>query len=481
MFLLKVIFLIAFFMILGFKKPGVGFIASLVTAIVWTVVSANTERWEIIIPAPVFFFVTLAAILLSRDDPDFERWPKILAKWILTIVVFLFLSVTACVLFGPAGFFGVALLVLFMFTIISYALTSRQATAVYVISTIGSSMRQNLPLTMALEMASGEERDVRSRTLRRIKKWLVQGYSLSESIRRGYPRCPGYAAAMMSAAEKIGQLPTAIQAIEADMVASTNERRKLRPVHPFYPVVLMTFMYFVVMGVMKYIIPIFSTVLEEMSEGVTLPAATRFMCNIARYGPGGFIFPILGIIIIVSIPLAIYIRFRPRRPGKPYLISRIFDFLKWHLPILHWFENNYSMVQMVELLRLSLNAGCTVNDAIANTLGLDVNNCFRKCVRRWLTRIEAGENISAAARESGLGSTIAWAFDGQINQGNTLSILGTLESFYRSNYSYGVNLARFIMWPCVTIAMGLTVGFVVYSIFSPMVAIINHLAAGVMP
>jgi type II secretory pathway component PulF len=157
------------------------------------------------------------------------------------------------------------------------------------------------------------------------------------------------------------------------------------------------------------------------------------------------------------------------------------DYVKWHLPVLHSFEKNYSLAQVVELLRLSLNAGCTVNDAIRNTLGLDVNNCFKKRLRRWLQKVERGDNIAAAVRQSKLGAPLAWAFDEKVNQGNTLTILETLESFYRSNYSYCVNLARFIMWPCLILLMGSIVGFVVYAIFSPGILIIEVLSGKVIP
>jgi type II secretory pathway component PulF len=157
------------------------------------------------------------------------------------------------------------------------------------------------------------------------------------------------------------------------------------------------------------------------------------------------------------------------------------DFIKWHLPVLRNFEKNYSLVQVVELLRLSLNAGCTVNDAIRNTLDLDVNNCFKKRLQRWLDKVERGENIAAAIRESKLGSPLAWAFDEKVNQGNTMMILETLESFYRSSYSYAVNLARFIMWPCLILVMGIIVGFVVYAIFSPGILIIEILSGKVIP
>ncbi|OHB73836.1 MAG: hypothetical protein A2Z25_10225 [Planctomycetes bacterium RBG_16_55_9] len=132
-------------------------------------------------------------------------------------------------------------------------------------------------------------------------------------------------------------------------------------------------------------------------------------------------------------------------------------------------------------MRLSLNAGCPVNDAIDNILGLDVNHCFKKRLRRWLERVERGDNIAEAARRSRVGSPLAWAFDEKVNQGNTLSILEMLESFYRSNYSYGVNLARFILWPCVTLLMGAIVGFIVYATFTPAIEIIGHMANLVNP
>jgi type II secretory pathway component PulF len=187
------------------------------------------------------------------------------------------------------------------------------------------------------------------------------------------------------------------------------------------------------------------------------------------------------LMVLVVVPVSIYIRFRPRRPHEPYLLSRIGDYIKWHLPVLHSFEKNYSLVHVVELLRLSLNAGCPVNEAIENTLGLDINNCFKRRLQRWLERVERGENIAVAIKESGLGSPLAWAFDEKVNQGNTLTILETLESFYRSNYSYAVNLARFIMWPCLILCMGVIIGFVVYGIFSPGVVIIKSLAESVIP
>ena len=484
MFAIIAILILLLCVILGFKRPGIALVTSPVVCFLLVYAAVLRETFANILFAPVIFIVTLLAVLMAGREPDSEEWPQKCAKWILITFAFLLLLVTVGFVFSPLSIVGFVFFILFIGSIIAYGLTSQHATAAYVVSTIGSSMRQNLPLPMALESAAGGRTDRRSRILRRIQKWLVQGYSLSESIKRGYPKCSGYVVAMIAAAERIDQLPLAIKSIEADMVAKADESRKIRPVHPAYPIIVIIFMFFVVSGLMWKVFPQFHSVLTEMTDGAQFPASTRLLIRIANfiaYDYGWLIGLVFALVVLVAVPASIRIKFRPRRPKKPYLISRIVDFIKWHSPVLHWFEKNYSMVQVIELLRLSLNADGTVNDAIANTLGLDVNNCFRKRLQKWLEKVERGDNIAIAARQTGLGSPLAWAFDEKVNQGNTLTILETLESLYRSNYSYRANLVRFIMWPCVTLFMGAMVGFVVYAIFSPLIAIVNHTADFAFP
>ena len=118
-----------------------------------------------------------------------------------------------------------------------------------------------------------------------------------------------------------------------------------------------------------------------------------------------------GLLVLIVGGLGLYGLSRWRRPGKPYLHSWVIDSLKWFLPLVHWFERNRSLVQVVELLRMSLNAGCPVNEAIRGTLQLDVNVFFRTRLVCWLRRVERGEDIAESARRSGLGAALAWAFE----------------------------------------------------------------------
>jgi type II secretory pathway component PulF len=483
--IVALVLLLVVYAVLGFKKPGIALVTSLVLCSLLIPAGRLTERNEVMFFGPLIFLTTLAAVVMSRREGDLEEWPQKWAKLMLIGLVFLLLFATTAVAFGTLGIVISGFFALFIVLVISCALTSNKVIAAHVISTIGSSMRQNLPLPMALESAASGGSDKQAQTLQEINKWLVQGYSLSESIKRGFGKCPSDVVAMIAAAERVNQLPVAIEAIEEDMAAELEEGRKINPVDLLvYPVTLMVAMFIIVLALVKQVLPKLQQVLAEMLEEPEFPWPTRILFELVHYityEAGPVFWGIIGFIIFVVVPLGIRSKFRPRQPEELYLVSRIGDFIKWHLSIPRWFAKNYALVQVVELLRLSLKAGCPVNEAIANTLTLDVNNCFKKQLQRWLEKVEAGENIAGAAREAKLGAPLAWAFDEKVNQGNTLGILEMLESYYRSNYSYRVNLARFILEPCMVIMIGLIVGFVVLAIFLPLVKMVSYASALVTP
>lgn len=465
------------------KKPGFALVSCPFVGAILEIIVAVAENPALIIFFAFFVPFTLTMIIMSPRPPHADTWYVTGAKWLLAFIVLgIFASILA-VVNAFLGLLGFAVLGLFIWGSIAYAATSRFATAAYVFSTLGYCLRNNLPLPMALESAATAQSKSRSRIMMGIKNWLIQGYPLSKALRLGYPRCPGDALAMVITSERINQLPQALAAIEANMVAKANERRIIRPINFWYPLVVLYIMTMILLGVFKFVIPKMLEVIHEMAGG-ELPAVSRVVLSIAdwicyEYGwVFGLVFfcagPLISAYIIIS-------RFRPRRPDRPYLASRTGDFIKWYLPIFHWFERNYSIVQVVETLRASLNAGCPVNEAIRNTLDLDVNFCFRKNLVKWHGMVESGQDVSGSAINCGMGSAIAWALDPDTNAGNTLEILETVESFYRNNYSYGVNLAKFILWPCVTVLLGVIVGFVVYAIFAPLVKVVTIYSSMVMP
>jgi len=482
--------ILVFYVVLGYVRPVLALCS--IPLLVFSIVLAGIgqERADFYLYAFVLLLATLIAIAASERSPRSQEWFHKGAFWALVVIAVLVALGGTFVGFVALGF-GMALPLLFILAstgigiaLISYVVTNYNLRVIHIFSLLAGSMRQNLPLPMALECATTGRDDSVAWTLRRIKGWLVQGYSVVESIRRGYPQCPAPALAMLSAAERVGQVPAAIEAIGVDAEMRTSERMRLRPIHPAYPALVLCVLFLLLMGLMTFVIPQYKAVLEEM-VGSRLPAPTRALLAIVEFvvydHDGLILLLLLGLFFVVIPALWLRGRFCPRRLDRPYLLSRVRDWLTWHLPILHWFERNRSTLQVVELLRLGAEAGCPVNEAIRGTLALDVNLCFRRRLADWLDRVEAGQNIARAARQSRLGNPLAWAFEAGMSGDGAPAILEMLESFYRSNYSFRVNLSRFILWPCGIIALGLMVGFVVFAVFLPSVTVLSSLTEMVYP
>jgi type IV pilus assembly protein PilC len=477
--------IIVLFIVLGvlvFYKPGLGFLAGIVLSVFVIVFGAAFELVEMLWSAPFIFFATLiiAAFGPRRDG---SNWPRILARRLLIVCALILLTVGAFAAFGVWGGFGLIFVQLFIGAVIGAFSTSEFARSSYVITTIGASMRQNLPLPMALEMAAVGQDNKRADILRNIKKWLIEGYPLSESMRRGYTKCPAYITAMVAAGERIGQVPHAIIALEQDLVAKAGADKKVRHVPLLYPPLVLVIMFIFMLFMVTFIVPKFDSVLKEML-GSDLPVPTKILLRISTFitKDYGWLIGLL-LILVFAIGSIIYIRVksRPRRIEKPYLISRIGDFIKWHIPFIHWYEWCRAMQRVAGMLRLSLNAGCTVNEAIAGSLKMDLNQNFKKVLRNWLVCVERGDDIGRSAQLSGMGSAMAWAFADVNNSRNTLDILETLEDSYRWGYNRAATLARFIIGPCQTICLGLMVGFIAYAMFSPMILIIYDTARSITP
>lgn len=469
--------IIVVYVVLAFKMPKTTLLSSFPAA-AGLIVLADTD------PAAVIMSMCLVPVviivLVTRGNHTGAGWLAMMLRFIFKALVAIPLTVAAIFLWPLA----LLLLPVFITIVLGYVLVARNSNALYVFSTIGSSMRQNLPLSMALETSAGTNTDKRSQILRGIAKYLSYGHTLSDAIKQGFPKCPAQALGMIRAAEKVNQLPQAIQSIESDMVQKADESKQLKPADLTYPFVVLSCALAVTLGLSIFIVPTFAQVLHDSTDGkIPFPASTRFLLDIANFLTSGNYFGIgIAVALIAgTIGYTTFVKFQPRRSEKLRLPSRLGDFTKWHFPFTHWFEMNYSLLQAVSLMRVSLNAGCPVNEAIRNTLALDTNHFFKKRLKCWLAKVEAGDNISLAASKCGMGPTIAWAFDDKVNQGNTPQILKMLEEFYRSNYNFRINIAKSIFEPFMVLCLGAVVGFIIFAMFMPMFTILQVYTAGVTP
>jgi type IV pilus assembly protein PilC len=394
------------------------------------------------------------------------------------ILIVLWLAIGVAVLGATLGPVWALVFIVFTAAAVRCILLYRRATGAEVFSILASAVRQVLPLPEVLYLEAGTKRGALSKALRHIADGLVAGLPLGDAIRAGWRFCPGHALALIEAGERFNQLPQALEALDADFEQKRNDEFLFRAGHPLYPLLVMSATVLLTSLVLIRLVPMFRDMFGGM--GIPLPVLTQWVLE------GGADYVLWGRIAFMVLLLGggacyVYSLFRPRRPYRPRILSRAGDFLKWRLPGLRWFERNASLVQTVEAMRLSLRAGATIDQAVAQAADMDVNLSYRRRLRKWLARIQRGEDVSQAAAASGVGKGLAWAMDTRVNPSGSLDALEMMERLYRANYNYARATAGKFFWPCVTIAVGLLVAAVALAIMEPMAAIVQINATSVIP
>jgi type II secretory pathway component PulF len=282
--------------------------------------------------------------------------------------------------------------------------------------------------------------------------------------------------ASVAAAEPINQLGAAFDSIRADLHDAHAVRSHYQPAGYLYPFLVLTIAGFISLGLMTFVIPQFKNVMEEMMEVQALPKSTTLLIGIGQwlcYETDGAPIVILLILGLLAWPL----HFRPRRPQRPYLMTRLGDWIRWWLPGFRWFERTRSQLRTTEHLRLALNAAIPINEAIGQAAGHDINGCYRRRLQKWKRRVEAGGNPAQTAKQSRIGRALAWAFNQDLHTGATPDILAVLETHYRLVYRYRLQVSQYILIPTTILCVAAMVGFIAFALYSPAIQIINNMVA----
>ncbi|MDH4202258.1 MAG: type II secretion system F family protein [Phycisphaerae bacterium] len=458
---------------MAWKKPGVALSLLLLTAagmflsgLIYYDGEVVDEGFVIFL-LPVFLIpITICIVHWGPSSSQLERpWYKAVTGFILAIVKYLFILAIFIVVFQ---FFSPVLFAIFVMGSYQWAQARKYGLAVDIISTVAMCIRQSLPLPMALATAAHGKKKKDAAVFNNIAHWLTQGWPLSESLRRGYPKCPSEILASISTAEKMDQLPRAIESLQKQAAEKMRSKKIEKSDILIYPTTVLTVAFFIMMGLAIFIVPTFSEVLLDMSDGkASLPFATQSLLDFSswmmqRDGLNALLF-VLPVFLFMAFKA--YLVARKRRPEKPRLLSRLGDRIKWCTPVLHWFEKTFANIYLSQTLHAGITAGYPVNTTIRNAIGLDVNRCYQKRLEKWLDQIEAGNNIAQSAKACGLDKKLCWAMDEKMNKGSTPQILGSLEMLYRCQYNYRKNVLIAATEPLMILCLGLCVGYVVLAMF----------------
>jgi len=298
---------------------------------------------------------------------------------------------------------------------------------------------------------------------------IESGSTLSEAMGK-CPRCFNRLFVNMVAAGEVGGVLDVILDRVADFMEK-NERLKSKIKGAMvYPVVVMTVAMLIVLGLMIRIVPIFATVLGEMSDKKQgLPALTQTLLNISGWltGHKG-----LNAGMVAVSPFIIFSIFKMIRKFKYGRFTM--DWLKLHLPVVKKVVYKTSVARWTRTLATLIGAGVPILEAINITRETADNEVYAKMLGKVHGAIRQGDTFANPLRQSKtVDSIVVNMVDVGEETGDLDKMLMKVADNFDEEADVLVSAMMSMLEPIMIVTLGLIVGTIVLSMFLPMVKMIE--------
>jgi len=295
------------------------------------------------------------------------------------------------------------------------------------------------------------------------------GSTLSEAMAKYYRAFDRLFVNMVAAGETGGVLDLILSRI-ADFKEKAIRLRGRVKSAMIYPCVVLGAAFLILLGLMKFVIPSFKTVLEEMVEGELNPVTTTVL------GISNWIAYQYGWAVMISIPVVVIIilkMVRRLRTGRLVL-----DAIQLRLPVIGQISSKVSITRWTRTLGTLISAGVPILDALNVTRETAGNEVYANMLGSVHNSIRQGDTFAGPLRQS---KTVDLLVCNMVAVGEETGDLDKMLLKVADNYDEQVDVLvgglMSMLEPIMIITLGGIVMTIVLAVFLPMIQVIQSLSS----
>ncbi len=300
---------------------------------------------------------------------------------------------------------------------------------------------------------------------------IESGSTLSEAMGK-HPRCFNRLFVNMVAAGEVGGVLDVILARVADFMEKAEKLKSKIKGAMVYPAVVMTVAMFIVLGLMIFIVPTFSEVLSDMSEGkASLPWLTEKLLAISRWLTAG---KGLNAAMVAVSPFLLFsvfkfaVKFKSGRYAKDWLALRT--------PVMKKLVYKTSVARWTRTLATLISAGVPILEAINITRETADNEIYARMLGKVHQNIRQGDTFANPLRQSKtVDSIVVNMVDVGEETGDLDKMLMRVADNFDEEADVLVSAMMSLLEPVMIVFLGGIVGTIVMAMFLPMVKMIQVL------
>jgi type IV pilus assembly protein PilC len=326
-----------------------------------------------------------------------------------------------------------------------------------------------LPILRSLRILEQQQKPGPLRVaIRLVAEDVESGVTLSDAMARHDKAFNALYTNMIRAGELGGVLDVILKRLADFLEKSQALKRKVMGAM-IYPSAVITFAVLIVSGIMVFVIPAFKKIFSDM--GKALPAMTQNLINISDWMKSS------GWIVIVISPLAVFFLLRLVRMSPTGRM--ILDRMKMMIPVLGKVISKTGVERFCRTLGTLLSAGVPILEALNITRETAGSEIFSRALGRVRDGIREGESFADPLRASRIVEPmVVNMIDVGEETGELDKMLEKVADTYAEEVSVLVSSMISLLEPVMVILLGSIVGYIVVSLFLPMIHMLKNMQQG---
>jgi type IV pilus assembly protein PilC len=285
---------------------------------------------------------------------------------------------------------------------------------------------------------------------------------------------------MVAAGESGGVLDVILQRLAEFMEKAEKLKRRIKGAM-IYPACVMSFAALIVGGIMVVVVPSFQEIFEDFDTD--MPAPTLMLMAISNWfigkGPAadGSEDHVPGVIILALSPFFAFLLVKLLRQSKMGTLFLDKMFLK--IPVLGQVLGKGTIARFTRTLGTLINAGVPILEAITITRDTCGNEVFARALNTVHDAIREGESFAEPLRATKVvDSIVTNMIDVGEETGEMDKMLMKIADNYDEEVEVLVESLVSLLEPIMIMVLGGIVGFIVVSLFLPLVSLIDSVSGG---
>jgi type IV pilus assembly protein PilC len=295
---------------------------------------------------------------------------------------------------------------------------------------------------------------------------VESGESLSRSMARHPKAFSQLIIGLIRAGEVGGVLEESLQRIAGFLEKDVELRRKIRSALT-YPVIVLLAAVGIVIFLVSWLVPQFASLFKEL--GIKeMPAPTQFLIDLSALFTERWYVVIIAVVAI----LIAYKLFVSTRVGR-----RVADRVKLRVPVFGPLHHKIVMARFSRTMGTLLASGVPILQAMETVAGVVGNSVVSDAVIESRARIREGEKIADPLQRSKMFPPMVVHMVSVGEESGSLDhMLNKIADFYENEVEMTIASLTAAIEPVMIVLLGVIVGFIVISMFLPMIEVISNLS-----